>query len=160
MESDRVRNLLDILQDCQNLYITLNHDEKLKLIRQDAREISKNKRKYQLEILIYITSEMRSKLKTTFGLSYLMDLSYYLYDKYPGRKKRTEIEEYIGNYAYNYSSHYKKEQHKIIHRLAHELRKNSKYENTYEYRMLIQRRQPKRKFGISLYSDLAYYMYN
>lgn len=100
--------------------------------------------------------------KVKFGNSFLVDLIYFV--TLPQVKKIEKKELFIEKIHLEtdgYANLNTRSKQKIIGKYAREIRKSKGYiGSSLEQELLKQRRITKETFGIDIWSDLAYYMYN
>lgn len=147
-----INRCFDILQ---KHYEELSHEEKLTRIRKDAKKFSCHN---TLRVLI---ANIREEERERFGISYLLDLAYYMFNK---KQDINSIYSASQNYLLNLATIYKnldiQKKTRMIHRIAREIRKHPLFDKEIENILIKERRKEKLKFGTSFISNLVYYMYN
>lgn len=152
MASSKFRELCIILEEN---YQDLNHEEKVKRIQHDVKRYSKH------PSFKSFLAVVREENRSSFGICYLLDVAYYMFDKKRNVKfSHTEEQEYLLELARVYNSLSLGKKTKMIHRIAHEIRKHPLFESKLECLLLKERRKEKKLFGTSFISNLVYYMYN
>lgn len=135
--------------------LTTNKD-KLAYLRQFVR----NRNNIIMHSIIRNGRKIYGKVK--FGHSFLVDLIYFVTPPLVKKVEKKDLFiEKIHSEADGYVNLNTKSKQKVIGKYVRQIRKSNNYSgSTLEQEILKQRRITKEKFGIDIWSDLAYYMYN